>query len=41
MAGGKIAGFKEYRDTHKAAQAYNPQGAGTAAGRDAPRPTIH
>jgi ketosteroid isomerase-like protein len=41
IAGGKIAGFKEYCDTHKAAQAYNAQGAGTAAGRDAPRPAIH
>lgn len=43
IAGGKIASFKEYCDTHKAAQAYRVQGAGTAAaaGRDASRPAVH
>jgi ketosteroid isomerase-like protein len=41
VAGGKIASFKEYCDTHKAAQAYQPQGAGAAAGKEAPRPSVH
>lgn len=41
VAGGKIASFKEYCDTHKAAQAYQPQGAGAAAGKQAPRPSVH
>jgi ketosteroid isomerase-like protein len=43
IAGGKIASFKEYCDTHKAAQAYQPQGAGTgaAAGKGAPSPAVH
>jgi ketosteroid isomerase-like protein len=42
IAGGKIASFKEYCDTHRAAQAYQPQGAGTgaAAGQGA-RPAVH
>ena len=43
VAGGKIASFKEYSDTHKAAQAYQPQGAGVgaAAGKGARRPAVH
>ena len=43
IAGGKIAGFKEYCDTHKAAQAYQAQGAlaGAAAGKGATRPAVH
>jgi ketosteroid isomerase-like protein len=43
VAGGKIASFKEYDDTHKAAQASRPQGAGAgaAAGKGATRPAIH
>jgi ketosteroid isomerase-like protein len=41
VAGGKIASFKEYCDTLKAAQAYQPQGAGAAAGKEAPRPSVH
>ena len=41
VAGGKIASFKEYDDTHRAAQAYQPQGAGAAAGKTAPRPAVH
>lgn len=43
IAGGKIASFKEYDDTHKAAQAYQVQGAGlgAAAGKGATRPAIH
>jgi ketosteroid isomerase-like protein len=41
IAGGKIASFKEYCDTYKAAQAYQPQGAGAAAGKAAPRPSVH
>jgi hypothetical protein len=43
VAGGKIASFKEYDDTHQAAQAYQPQGAstGAAAGKGATRPPIH
>jgi ketosteroid isomerase-like protein len=43
IAGGKIASFKEYSDTHKAAQAYQAQGAGTGAAADkgATRPAVH
>jgi hypothetical protein len=41
VAGGKIASFKEYDDTHRAAQAYQPQGAGAAAGKAATRPAVH
>jgi hypothetical protein len=43
VAGGKIASFKEYDDTHQAAQAYQPQAAsaGAAAGKGATRPPIH
>ncbi len=43
IAGGKIASFKEYDDTHKAAQAYQAQGAGlgAAAGKGAARPAVH
>ena len=43
IAGGKIASFKEYSDTHKAAQAYHAQGAGAgaAAGKNATRPAVH
>jgi ketosteroid isomerase-like protein len=43
VAGGKIASFKEYSDTHKAAQAYQAQGAiaGAAAGKGATRPAVH
>jgi ketosteroid isomerase-like protein len=43
IAGGKIASFKEYCDTYKVAQAYQPQGAGTgaAAGKGATRPAVH
>jgi ketosteroid isomerase-like protein len=39
VAGGKIASFKEYDDTYKAAQAYQPQGIG--AGTTAARPSVH
>jgi ketosteroid isomerase-like protein len=43
IAGGKIASFREYCDTHKAAQAFQPQGApaGAAAGKGATRPAVH
>jgi ketosteroid isomerase-like protein len=43
IAGGKVASFKEYCDTHKAAQAYQAQGAGAgaAAGKGATRPAVH
>ncbi|WP_198117171.1 nuclear transport factor 2 family protein [Massilia rhizosphaerae] len=41
VAGGKIASFREYADTHRAAQAYQGQGAGAAAGKGATRPAIH
>jgi ketosteroid isomerase-like protein len=43
IAGGKIASFKEYCDTYKAAQAYQAPaaGAGAAAGKGAPRPAVH
>jgi ketosteroid isomerase-like protein len=41
IAGGKIASFKEYDDTHRAAQAYQSQGAGAAAGKDTSRPAVH
>jgi ketosteroid isomerase-like protein len=43
IAGGKIASFKEYDDTYKAAKAYQLPGAiaGTAAGKGATRPAIH
>jgi ketosteroid isomerase-like protein len=41
VAGGKIASFKEYDDTHKAAQAYQPQGARATAGKGGARPAIH
>ena len=43
IAGGKIASFKEYCDTYKAAQAYQPQGMGTraATGKTATRPPVH
>jgi len=43
IAGDKIASFKEYSDTHKAAQAYRVTGAGAgaAAGAGAPRPAVH
>jgi ketosteroid isomerase-like protein len=43
IAGGKIASFKEYCDTHKAAQAYQAQGAGAgaAAGQGVTRPAVH
>jgi ketosteroid isomerase-like protein len=43
IAGGKIASFKEYDDTHRAAQAYQAQGAiaGAAAGKGATRPAVH
>jgi ketosteroid isomerase-like protein len=45
IAGGKIASFKEYFDSNKAAQAYQPRGAGAgagaAAGKGATRPAIH
>jgi ketosteroid isomerase-like protein len=37
--GGRIASFKEYDDTHQAAQAYQPQGIG--AGAAASQPSIH
>jgi ketosteroid isomerase-like protein len=42
IAGGKVASFREYCDTHKAAQAYQAQGAvtGAAAGKGA-RPAVH
>jgi ketosteroid isomerase-like protein len=39
ITGGKIASFKEYDDTHQAAQAYQPRGAG--AGATAPQPSVH
>lgn len=41
VAGGRIASFKEYDDTHRAAQAYQPRGAGAAAGKAATRPAVH
>jgi ketosteroid isomerase-like protein len=43
IVGGKVASFKEYCDTYKAAQAYQTQGAGTgaAAGKGATRPAVH
>jgi uncharacterized protein len=43
VAGGKIASFKEYDDTYRAAQAYQGRGAGAgaAAGTGATRPAIH
>lgn len=41
VAGGKIAGFKEFGDTYRAAQAYQPKGAGAAAGKAATRPAVH
>jgi ketosteroid isomerase-like protein len=43
IAGGKIASFREFCDTHKAAQAYQTQGAvtGAAAGKGATRPAVH
>jgi ketosteroid isomerase-like protein len=43
IAGGKIASFREYSDTYKAAQAYQAQGAGAgaAAGKGATRPAVH
>jgi ketosteroid isomerase-like protein len=43
IAGGKVASFKEYCDTYKAAQAYQIQGAstGAAAGKGATRPAVH
>jgi ketosteroid isomerase-like protein len=43
IAGGKIASFKEYDDTYKAAQAYQLPGAiaGAAAGKGATRPAVH
>lgn len=45
IANGKVTGFREYSDTHKAALAYQPQGAiagrGAAAGAGAGRPPIH
>jgi uncharacterized protein len=43
IAGGKIASFKEYGDTNKAARAYQTQHAatGAVAGKDATRPAIH
>ena len=39
VTGGKIASFKEYDDTHQAAQAYQPQGIG--AGATSARPAVH
>ncbi|WP_075795896.1 nuclear transport factor 2 family protein [Massilia putida] len=39
VVGGKIAGFKEYDDTHQAAQAYQPRGIG--AGTAATQPAVH
>lgn len=39
IAGGKVASFREYDDTHQAALAYQPRGAG--AGTAAPRPSVH
>jgi ketosteroid isomerase-like protein len=39
VSGGKIASFKEYDDTHQAAQAYQQQGIG--AGTTAQRPAVH
>jgi ketosteroid isomerase-like protein len=39
VTGGKIASFKEYTDTHRAAQAYQPQG--IHAGQGATRPAVH
>ena len=39
ITGGKIASFKEYTDTHRAAQAYQPQSA--RAGTQATRPAVH
>jgi len=39
IVGGKIATFKEYTDTHRAAQAYQPQSA--RAGTQATRPAVH
>lgn len=43
IAGGKIASFKEYFDSHKTALAYQAQGAGAgaAAGKGATRPAVH
>jgi ketosteroid isomerase-like protein len=43
VAGGRVTKFKEYSDTHKAAQAYQPKGAGIGAGAGAgtTRPAIH
>ena len=43
IADGKIASFREYCDTYKAAQAYQAQGAGAgaAAGKGATRPAVH
>ena len=37
--GGKVASFKEYTDTYRAAQAYRPQGA--RAGTEGTRPAVH
>jgi hypothetical protein len=43
VSGGKVSTFKEYCDTHRAALAYQPQGAGVAAGAGAgaTRPAVH
>jgi hypothetical protein len=39
VAGGKVVSFKEYDDTHQAAQAYQPRGIG--AGTAATQPAVH
>jgi ketosteroid isomerase-like protein len=41
IAGGKVTKFKEYSDTHKAAQAFMVKGAGVGAGAGTSRPAIH
>jgi ketosteroid isomerase-like protein len=43
VTGGKVTKFKEYSDTHKAAQAFQPKGAGIGAGTGAgtSRPAVH
>jgi ketosteroid isomerase-like protein len=43
VTSGKVTKFKEYSDTHKAAQAFQPKGAGIGAGTGAgtSRPAVH
>jgi ketosteroid isomerase-like protein len=41
VKGGKVTSFKEYSDTHKAAQAFMVKGAGVGAGAGSSRPAIH